>query len=63
MRELYSRWMTGWEYKLATRDSNRVVRQFDWGLDWLGVPPANGNSSQALRNFVLVKEVTRRGLI
>jgi hypothetical protein len=52
MREFYSRWITGWEYKLATRDSNRVVRQFDWGLDWLGAPPANGNSSQALREFV-----------
>ena len=52
MRQFYSRWITGWEYKLATRDSNRVVRQFDWGLDWLGVPPANGNSSQMLQEFV-----------
>jgi hypothetical protein len=52
MRASYSQWITDWEYKLATRDSNRVVRQFDWGLDWLGVPPANGNSSQALSEFV-----------
>ncbi len=52
MREFYSRWITDWEYKLATRDSNRVVREFDWGLDWLDLPPANGNSGQALSEYV-----------
>jgi hypothetical protein len=52
MGSLYSRWMSDWEYKLATRDSNRVVREFDWGLDWLGLPPSNGNSSQTMREFV-----------
>jgi Alpha/beta hydrolase domain containing 18 len=35
MRGLYARWIDGWEYKLATRDSNRVVRPFEWGADWL----------------------------
>jgi len=48
----YSRWISGWENKLATRDTNRVVRRFEWGLDWLGVPQANGNSSQMMREFV-----------
>ena len=24
-----------WERKLATRDTNRVVRPFEWGTDWL----------------------------
>jgi Alpha/beta hydrolase domain containing 18 len=52
MPKLYSRWISDWEYKLATRDTNRVVRRFEWGLDWLGMPPANGNSSQALGDFV-----------
>ena len=52
MPKLYSRWISDWEYKLATRDSNRVVRPFEWGLDWLGMPPANGSSSQALGEFV-----------
>ena len=52
MPTLYSRWIADWELKLATRDSNRVVRDFEWGLDWLGMPPANGNSSQALGDFV-----------
>jgi dienelactone hydrolase len=26
--------MNAWEYRLETRDSNRVVRPFEWGLDW-----------------------------
>jgi hypothetical protein len=26
--------MNDWEYRLETRDSNRVVRPFEWGLDW-----------------------------
>ena len=42
MTGLYARWMDRWERKLATRDTNRVVRPFDWGADWLhgvGFPP------------------------
>ncbi|HKT79452.1 MAG TPA: hypothetical protein VJP86_04490 [Vicinamibacterales bacterium] len=39
-----------WERRLATVSKNRIVRPFEWGLDWL--PPAaqsasNGNGSQA----------------
>ena len=34
MKEFYARWMDRWERKLATRDTNRVVRPFEWGLDW-----------------------------
>jgi dienelactone hydrolase len=29
-----------WEHRLATIDTNRVVRPFEWGLDWLGLDPA-----------------------
>jgi hypothetical protein len=36
MTQLYGRWMERWENKLATRDSNRVVRPFEWGAEWLG---------------------------
>ena len=52
MPEFYSRWITNWERKLATRDTNRVVRRFEWGLDWLGLPSANGNSRKVMREFV-----------
>jgi hypothetical protein len=59
MTGLYARWMDRWERKLATRDTNRVVRPFDWGTDWLhsiGFPhcpaDANGNASSAVAQFV-----------
>jgi hypothetical protein len=29
-----------WERRLATVDTNRVVRPFEWGLDWLGLDRA-----------------------
>ena len=35
MTGLYTRWMDRWERRLATRDTNRVVRPFDWGTEWL----------------------------
>src|SRR5579864_7000297 len=34
MRERYRRWIRDWESRLTSRDSNRVVRPFEWGLDW-----------------------------
>ena len=59
MPGLYARWMDRWERKLATRDTNRVVRPFEWGTDWLheiGYPScpadANGNSRECLSDFV-----------
>ncbi len=59
MMGLYGRWMDGWERKLATRDTNRVVRPFDWGADWLSslefpAFPAhtNGNSKDCVARFV-----------
>ena len=35
MQGIYARWIDRWERRLATRDSNRVVRPFEWGTDWL----------------------------
>jgi hypothetical protein len=59
MTGLYARWMDRWERKLATRDSNRVVRPFEWGTDWLhriGFPAcpneANGNSAACVNQFI-----------
>jgi hypothetical protein len=55
----YARWMDRWERKLATRDTNRVVRPFEWGGDWLARvefpswPEAvNGDAPNALSSFV-----------
>lgn len=59
MPGLYARWMDQWERKLATRDTNRVVRPFEWGAEWLhsiGFPdcPAelNGDADASLGSFV-----------
>src|SRR5438270_10544635 len=55
----YARWMDRWERKLATRDTNRVVRPFEWGTDWLntvGFPDcpadANGSARDSVSRFV-----------
>ena len=29
-----------WERRLASVDTNRVVRPFEWGLEWIGLDPA-----------------------
>ena len=34
MRERYRRWMHDWETRMTSRDNNRVVRPFEWGLEW-----------------------------
>ncbi|MEJ7606465.1 MAG: hypothetical protein WKF37_09385 [Bryobacteraceae bacterium] len=39
LMELYKRWIDRWETKLATRDTNRLVRPFEWGFDWLPSEP------------------------
>ncbi len=46
---IYSRWLNGWESRLCFKATNRVVRGFDWGLDWTSAwpvaarLPANGH--------------------
>jgi hypothetical protein len=54
----YARWIDDWERRLATRDSNRVVRPFEWGLEWLDgmgrfscSPAANGDAPERLERF------------
>jgi hypothetical protein len=34
MRGIYRRWIENWENRLCARATNRVVRPFEWGLDW-----------------------------
>jgi hypothetical protein len=52
MAGIYAHWMDRWERKLATRDTNRVVRPFEWGLDWLGLASANGSSRPVLEAYI-----------
>jgi hypothetical protein len=58
MPGLYARYMDRWERKLATRDTNRVVRPFEWGAEWLnsiGYPPIpaslNGDAAARFSDF------------
>jgi len=44
MRRRYEKWMVNWETRLTMRDTNRVVRHFEWGLEWTeGWPGVNGH--------------------
>lgn len=50
--------MDRWERKLATRDTNRVVRPFEWGTEWLSSldfpdcpADANGTSAHCVAQF------------
>lgn len=50
MRNWYGRRIDAWEQQLAFRATNRVVRPFDWGVEWTrGWPhglPLNGHSPE-----------------
>lgn len=44
----YAKWMVDWETRLTMRDTNRVVRPFEWGLEWTqDFPCVNGNYAVA----------------
>ncbi|HYL75413.1 MAG TPA: alpha/beta hydrolase family protein [Bryobacteraceae bacterium] len=53
MTKMYERWIRARENRLCNRATNRVVRDFEWGLDWAqGWPcaqryPKNGESPEA----------------
>jgi hypothetical protein len=34
MRSLWEKWMYAWETSLTTRDTNRIVRPLEWGVEW-----------------------------
>src|SRR5215472_14443464 len=34
MASIYQKWMYAWETRLTTRDTNRVVRPLEWGMEW-----------------------------
>lgn len=59
MTGLYARWIDRWERRLASRDTNRVVRPFEWGTEWLAridypycPADANGSSAACVTRFV-----------
>ncbi len=51
MNQRYQRWLEQWELKLASRDTNRIVRPFDWGVEWVKDWPWAGSASDHARNL------------
>ena len=44
MRRFWENLMFAWETHLTTRDTNRIVRPLEWGIEWTGAwPQVNGN--------------------
>ncbi|HUS07311.1 MAG TPA: hypothetical protein VMZ52_13480 [Bryobacteraceae bacterium] len=58
MTGLYRRWMERWENRLCFAATNRVVRPFDWGVEWVSswpsahAYPRNGHSPEAYLRVV-----------
>jgi hypothetical protein len=52
MGKRYQKWIVDWETRLTTRDTNRVVRPLEWGMDWAQRwPLVNGNFPQSESGF------------
>jgi|SRR5579859_4507293 len=52
MPNLYEKWMYAWETRLTTRDTNRVVRPLEWGMEWARRwPLVNGNFPKSEQEF------------
>jgi len=65
MREHYRRWMHNWESRMTSRDNNRIVRPFEWGLEWtrnwpgidgLEVPQDEGDRDAMVRYMSAVND-------
>lgn len=49
---LYAKWMDRWEYELATKDTNRQVRPFEWGESFLDGLHVNGDMRKSVKSWV-----------
>ncbi len=52
MLRWYEQWIHRWETKLATRDTNRKVRPFEWGFEWLEDVSSNGDPHRAMAAYL-----------
>lgn len=60
MRRRYQKWMYDWETRLTTRDTNRVVRPFEWGLEWARAwPGVDGKLPVGTPSAHSVRELNR----
>jgi dienelactone hydrolase len=49
---LFSPFFHAWERRIHAATPDRVVRPFEWGLDWIGVDPHAADPASAFRAFV-----------
>ena len=42
----YENWITQWETSLCFRSTDRVVRPFEWGMEWTEKWPLSGGSKK-----------------
>jgi pimeloyl-ACP methyl ester carboxylesterase len=61
MENLYARWMYDWEDRLCSVSTNRIVRPFEWGLEWVrdlpGGTQAAADSSDPYRTLSALNKV------
>jgi hypothetical protein len=57
----YERWLENWENSLCFRDTNRIVRPFDYGLEWAkGWPCSEGLLLDESKPVETIRELNRR---
>src|SRR5579883_1969843 len=59
VREWFGRRMHAWENELAFRSTDRVVRPFDWGLEWTRGWPVSSNASDPAERL---RELNRKAI-
>ncbi|MEO8096879.1 MAG: abhydrolase domain-containing 18 [Acidobacteriota bacterium] len=52
MNSYYARWMYDWENRLCSAATNRVVRPFDWGLEWTRGWPVTQQHNEDPHSFL-----------
>jgi hypothetical protein len=61
MWDRYRDWIYAWETRLNGRDTNRVMRPLDWGIEWTGDwPGVNGARNTAANPAAYFAELNRQ---
>jgi Dienelactone hydrolase and related enzymes len=59
----YVRWLENWENSLCFRDTNRIVRPFEYGLEWAkGWPCAEGLPLDESKPVETIRELNQRAI-
>ncbi|MDP9169537.1 MAG: alpha/beta hydrolase family protein [Acidobacteriota bacterium] len=53
----YGRWMESWEHQLAFRSTDRVVRPFDWGVEWTKGWPVHSDKTDPEQQIIELNRI------